>query len=130
MGATRQKWTVTMHPDQFVTISPHFEVPPNRTEALRRLCERFVQAVAEDAGCVRYSWGFDGSRARCREDFIDADAALAHFARVAALTDEMSQLAQLVSLEVLAPRTELDKLRPVLTERGHHLFEVQIGFHR
>ena len=119
-----------MAPDAYVTISPHFRVPEGRLEDFKMLCQRFVDTVANDDGCVRYSWGFVGNEARCREDFVNADAALAHFGSVVGLTEEAYQLAELVSLEVLAPDDELAKLRPILTEAKHNLFAVEVGFRR
>jgi quinol monooxygenase YgiN len=121
-----------MTSDTCVTISPHFRVPDERLDGFTEVCRRFVEAVAADEGCVRYSWGFDldGHDARFREDFVDADAVLAHFASVAGLTEEISQTAELVSLEVLGPADELAKLRPFLTEPNHHLFAIEAGFHR
>jgi quinol monooxygenase YgiN len=121
---------VSSAPDTWVSVRPYFRVHAGRGAEFRELCQRFVDAVEPDPGCVRYSWTFDGDVAHCREDFVDAATVLAHFGDVGSLPDEMQRCADLVRFEVHGPADQLDALRPSLETVDAQFFTLGPGFRR
>lgn len=67
--------------------------------------------------------------ASCRESYADADGILLHLMNVdAPLKAVLNGPAELLRLEVHAPMSELDKLRPALEPLGCEFFATEWGF--
>jgi hypothetical protein len=64
----------------------------------------------------------------CREGYKDADALLAHLENVGALLQKALQIAELVRLEVHAPKAEMPKLKKAMAGLNPQFFVLEGGF--
>jgi len=84
---------------------------------------------AEQSHQYAFSFEATGNVASCRESYAVADGILLHLKNVdAPLKAVLNGPAELLRLEVHAPMSELDKLRPALEPLGCEFFATEWGF--
>ncbi len=116
--------------DKCCSIVPYFQVPPDKAQAFRALCEQFVARASNEEKCLYYGFSFDGETAHCREGYADAEGALTHLGNVGDLLDDAFKIASLTRLEIHGPEEELAKLRAPLESLHPQFFTLEFGFRR
>jgi quinol monooxygenase YgiN len=116
--------------DTCCTIVPYFKIQDGKTDAVRALCEQFVEQTSKEPKCLYYGFSFDGDQLHCREGYVDASAALDHLENVGTLLGQMLKLADLTRLEIHGPEQELAKLRGPLSPFQPQFFTLEYGFRR
>lgn len=116
--------------DKCCTIVPYFDVPADKQEAFRALCEQFVAKASEEPKCLYYGFSFHGETAHCREGYADAEGALAHLENVRELLDQALKIVALIRLEIHGPEEELAKLRGPLAKLDPQFYTLEYGFRR
>jgi quinol monooxygenase YgiN len=116
--------------DAVCTITPYFEVQPDRLDAFKALSEEFVARTRTEPGCVHYAFAFDGHVAVCREGYLDAEAVLAHGRNLAGLFAQALKISRLLRVEVHAPAAEVEKLRGPFSALNPQYFVLTDGFRR
>lgn len=114
--------------DSCVSIVPYFDVQPDRLDAFKALCERFVAKTQSEAKCLYYGFSFNGNQAHCREGYDDADGLLTHLQNVDAELKEALQMASIARLEVHGPADQIDQLREPLSGLKPAFFVLEYGF--
>jgi len=116
--------------DKCCSIAPYFTVREGQLDAIKKLCQRFVEKAGQESGCLYYGFSFSGREAHCREGFRDAQALLDHLENIGPLLAEATQLAEFTRLEIHGPEEELAKVRPLLRALDPQYFTLQYGFRR
>src|SRR5436190_10767126 len=116
--------------DNCVSIAPYFKIHTGKMQAVKALCEQFVEKSKTEAGCLYYGFSFDGDVMFCREGYQDADASLVHLQNVGALLAELLKVTDLIRLEIHGPETELAKLRGPVADFKPQFFVLEFGFRR
>lgn len=106
------------------------KVHSGKIEALKSLCEQFIEKSKNEPGCLYYGFSFDGDQVHCREGYQDAEGVLAHLGNVSALLTELLKIADLTRLEIHGPAEELAKLRGPLADFKPQFFTLEYGFRR
>lgn len=109
---------------------PYFEIPTRNMEQFKIFCQRFIEKTATEPKCLYYGFSFNGTKAHCREAYVDAEGVLAHLENVAELNLKALHLASIVRYEVHGPKAELDKLREPLAFLNPEFFIVEYSFSR
>jgi len=124
----------TSHPameqDSVCHVYPYFSLKDE--EAFKKMWKdaypATVAAAAEEKS-HQYAFSFSGNTASCRESYADADGFLKHLENVdAILKAVLDGPAELLRLEIHAPPSEVEKLKPVLAPLGGEFFNVEWGF--
>jgi len=118
--------------DKHVTILPQFEVPQEKLEEFKKGFQKFYQATKAGsgaAGCLYYGFGICGSTVYCREGYKDAEAALLHGVDVREMLEEPLKIVGPAGfkLNVVGPKSELEKLKPKLAPKGAIFWELDSG---
>lgn len=116
--------------DTCCTIVPYFKAHAGKLDAIKALCEDFVEKTSSEPKCLYYGFSFDGEEFHCREGYVDAEGLLAHLENVGALLQEVLQMADITRLEVHGPEAELAKLRGPLADLSPRYFTLEYGFRR
>lgn len=116
--------------DQFCSLLPYFKVHAGKLGEFKALCEEFVAKTRSEPKCLFYGWTFDGDTARCREAYEDAAGLLAHLDNVGPLVDRALKIADLASVEVHGPASELATLKEPLKGLNPRYFTFEVGFAR
>jgi quinol monooxygenase YgiN len=116
--------------DRCCTIIPYYTVHPGKMDAVKAMCEEFVEMTENEPACLYFGFSFDGDQVHCREGYTDADGALAHVVNVMPKLQEFLKIADLVRFEIHGPAQELDKLRVPLAEFKPRFFTLEYGFRR
>ena len=116
--------------DKCCTIVPYFKARSGKLDAVRTICQQFVEKTNNEPKCLYYGWSFDGDQFHCREGYADADAALAHLQNVSSLMPELLKVADVTRLEIHGPAEELSKLREPLADFSPQFFALEFGFRR
>ena len=114
--------------DQCISIHPYFRVPPERDDAVMKLCEQFVDRSSREPLCLYYGFTKSEQTLHCREGYRGAAGVIAHLDNVGDLLQEIMQLCELVKLEVHGDSDELEKIKPVLKDFSVEYFKLKIGF--
>ncbi len=114
--------------DQCCSIVPYFKVHDGKLEALRSLCDEFVEQTSAESACLYHGFSISGDEVHCREAYTDADGLLAHLENVGPLIGEAFEISDLARLEVHGPQAELEKLRQPLAELNPQFFTLEYGF--
>lgn len=116
--------------DRMCMTVPYFDVPPRNMERFRAFCEEFIARTRNEPSCLYYGFSFNGTRAHCRECYVDAEGVLAHFENVKDLNARAFHLATITRFEVHGPREELAKLRAPLAHLSPEFFVVEFSYSR
>lgn len=116
--------------DTCCTVVPYFKAHEGQLEAVRELCQRFVETTENESGVLYYGFSFDGDEVHCREGYEDAAGVLAHLENVGLLLQEFLTIADITRLEIHGPADELDELRAPLADLDPQFFTLQYGFRR
>merc|ERR1712055_588320 len=118
--------------DTHITILPEFTVPAAKAAEFKAGFGKFYAATKAGkgaAGCLYYGFGTVGNKLVCREGYTNAESALLHGADVKELLEEPIKAVGEggFKLNVVGPKSELDKLRPKLAPRGAVFWELDAG---
>jgi hypothetical protein len=116
--------------DKCCTIVPYFKIHPGKLDAVRSMCEQFVDKSRNEPKCLYYGFSFDGDQIHCREGYEGAEGALNHLENVGPLLGELLKIADLTRLEIHGPADEIDKLRGPLADFKPQFFTLEYGFRR
>jgi quinol monooxygenase YgiN len=116
--------------DKSCTIVPYFEVPADKLDRFKEICEQCVAQTSSEPKCLYYGFSFNGNIAHCREGYADAEAALAHMENIEPLLSEALKLAKVIRLELHGLADELAKLRGPLAKFEPEFFVLEYGFRR
>lgn len=116
--------------DTCVSVSPYFKVHDGQLDAFKTICDRFVKQSATEANCLYYGFSFNGNIAHCREGFKDAEALLAHIENLKPIVGEMTQVADLIKIEIHGIESELAQLREPLKSMNPDYFVLAFGFRK
>lgn len=116
--------------DRMCMTLPYFEVPPRNEARFREFCAEFIERTSNESKCLYYGFSFNGTRAHCRECYVDADGVLAHIENVKDLNARAFHLASIIRYEVHGPRDELEKLRKPLAHLNPEFFVVEFSYSR
>merc|ERR1712055_246174 len=119
-------------PDTHVTILPEFIIPEGKEGELKAGFGKFYAATKAGkgaAGCLYYGMGTAGNSVYCREGYTNAESAMLHGADVKEMLEEaLKNVGEGgFKLNVVGPKSELDKLRPKLAPRGAVFWELDAG---
>jgi quinol monooxygenase YgiN len=124
----RKKENTMSTTDTACSIVPYFKIHEGQMSAFRELCEAFVEATKSESACLYYGFSFDGDRAHCREAYKNAEGVLAHLDNVGAILEKALQIADLETLEIHGPASELAKLKEPLSSLDITWFTLEYGF--
>ena len=110
------------------SLAPYFKVHRGKLTAFKKGCKAFIEKTRKEPGCMYYGFSFDGDVAHCREGYTDADALLAHLENVDALLQKALKIADLVRLEVHAPKSEMGQLKKAMAGMKPQFFTLDGGF--
>jgi quinol monooxygenase YgiN len=116
--------------DRCCTIVPYFKIHSGKLDAVRSMCEQFIEKTRKEPKCLFYGFSFDGDQLHCREGYESAEGALAHLENVGALLGEFLKIADLTRLEIHGPAEEIAKLRGPLADFKPQFFTLEYGFRR
>jgi len=114
--------------DRCCSLAPYFKVHRGKLTAFRKGCKAFIEKTRKEPGCLYYAFSFDGGMVHCREGYTDADALLAHLENVGTLLQKALKIADLVRLEVHAPKDEMPKLKKAMAGLNPQFFVLEGGF--
>jgi len=119
-------------PDTHITILPEFLVPEGKVEEFKQGFAKFYAASKAGkgaAGLLYYGFGMAEGSIYCREGYLTAEHAALHGADVKEMLEEPMKAvgAGGFKLNVVGPKSELDKLRPKLEPRGAVFWELDAG---
>jgi quinol monooxygenase YgiN len=117
-------------PDNCCTLVPYFKIHDGKLEAMKTLCEKFVELTRNEEKVLFYGFSFDGNQMHCREGYQDAEGLLAHLENVGPTFQEALAISDLTRLEVHAPENEIAKLRGPLADLKPQFFTLAYGFRR
>ncbi len=112
------------------SIHPYFKIPEGQLDAFKAICERFMEKIKNEPGCLYYGFSFDGDRAFCREGYENAEALLFHAENVGAEFEEALQMVELTRVEIHGPKEELDKLREPFAGLNAEFYVVEYDYQR
>lgn len=118
--------------DTCVTIQPYFVAKEGAMGNVKPYLEKLVAKSKSEKDCLYYGFTICGDKFHCREGYVDADGALAHFENVGALLQEMlgSGIADLTDLQIHGPENELAKLRAPLADLNPNYWVLEYGFRK
>jgi hypothetical protein len=111
--------------DTCCTLALYFEVASEHLQAFKALGVRLATKARSEAGCIRYAFSFKGNTAHCREDYMNAEAVLAHMQNVGELLGEVLQISKITRLEVHATAAELEKLKGPMGALNPEIFVLE-----
>jgi quinol monooxygenase YgiN len=120
----------TLPSDSVCSLAPVFAIQPDQVEAFKRLGEAMLQRTQSEPGCLYYGFCYDGTTARCREGYRDAQALLAHLDNVGDLLEQAQAIATLERFEVFGAANQLEQLREPLAALNARFFVMAEGFRR
>ena len=120
----------TLPSDSVCSLAPVFAVQPDQLEAFKRLGEAMLERTRNEPGCLYYNFCYDGTTARCREGYRDAQALLAHLDNVGDLLEQAQAIATLERFEVFGAADQLEQLREPLAALNARFFVMAAGFRR
>lgn len=114
--------------DTCVSVAPYFQIHAGKLTQFQSICERFVAQSAKEPDCLYYGFSFNDHLAHCREGFKDAQALLSHIENLAPIVTQMTEVSDLVKIEVHGIESELEKLRQPLAGLNPEYFVLKFGF--
>lgn len=114
--------------DLCVSVAPYFKIHKGKLEEFKRICAQFVEKSASEPDCLYYGFSFNGDVAHCREGFKNAQALINHVENLSPIVAQMSEVSDLVKIEVHGIESELAKLRQPLTKLNPAYFVLEFGF--
>lgn len=112
------------------SIHPYFKIPEGKLDAFKAICERFMEKIQNEPGCLNYGFSFEGDRAFCRESYENAEALLFHAENVAAEFEDALALVELTRLEIHGPAEELAKLREPFAGLNAEFYVIEYDYRR
>jgi quinol monooxygenase YgiN len=116
--------------DSCVSVAPYFKIHSGQIASFKAICKRFVEQSAIEANCLYYGFSFNDDIAHCREGFKDAEALLIHIENLKPIVGEMTQVADLIRIEIHGIESELAKLREPLKGMHPDYFVLEFGFRK
>ena len=122
--------------DMHVTIVPYFTVPEGKMDAFKAGFADFYkhtkEGTAASGECLYYGFAQEGNKIFCREGYKSAAGVLAHLGEVKAELDIAVGLVGEggLSLSVMGPAAELEKLKEPMGPLGTKFFALDEGTFR
>jgi quinol monooxygenase YgiN len=115
--------------DNSCIIGTYFKIQDGKEEEFKGLCERLVEKTQRHTGCFHCSFSFNSDESYWHQVYRDAEAAIANLPNVGQVLQDMTEIADVVRLEMHARQSELPKLSG-FSELQPHYFTIEYGFRR
>jgi len=116
--------------DVCVSVSPYFKMHSGKIDEFKRICAQFVAQSAQEPDCLYYGFSFNGDLAHCREGFKNAQALIDHVENLSPIVARMTEVSDLLKIEVHGADAELAQLRTPLAKLNPDYFVLEYGFRK
>lgn len=99
-----------------VSIHPYFKPHEGEWDNFIGGLQAFVDLASSEDACLYYGFTATDDTVFCREGYVGAAGALAHFENVGELLGEALKISELLRLEVHGAAEELDQMRDALKD--------------
>lgn len=114
--------------DHCVSVAPYFKVHSGKLQEFKRICATFVAQSATEPDCLYYGFSFNDDLAHCREGFKNAQALIDHVENLSPIVAQMTEVSDLIKIEIHGVESELAKLREPLAKLNPEYFVLEFGF--
>ncbi|ODN41690.1 putative quinol monooxygenase [Piscirickettsia litoralis] len=116
--------------NNYCTVLPYFKIHAGKVGAFKEISQRLVKKTNHEPSCLCYSFSFNEDEAHCQEIYADSAAFLYHLDHVSELLGELFAVAEMTRLEIHAPASIIEELKPALVDFEPKFFTSETGFRR